>query len=65
MRNTTTWREHAQSLPEHVRVRYGGYFETAERWELMLDALIELWTHARRGIEKVFQTLSGAHRGAH
>lgn len=35
------WRNAAQRLPEPARTRYSGYFEMAEQWELVLDALIE------------------------
>jgi hypothetical protein len=41
MRNSNAqfWREAAQSLPEHVRARYAGYFEAAQTWELAFDRM--------------------------
>ncbi len=35
---------------------YVGYFERAERWELALDAIVELASHAAARIAKVFHT---------
>ena len=50
MRNTLQtafWRNAAQKLPVQSRARYIGYFELAERWELALDALVELVGRAK------------------
>jgi hypothetical protein len=41
------WRAAAKSLPAAVQARYAGYFERAERWELMLDTAIEWLSRAK------------------
>jgi hypothetical protein len=38
---TSFWRNAANSLPAAVRARYMTHLESAERWELALDAAIE------------------------
>jgi hypothetical protein len=63
MRNqavTSFWRKAARSLPAHVRTRYAGYFEQAERWELALDELIELGSRARSRVGRTFHALRSA-----
>lgn len=57
MRNPTVtsfWRKAERSLPAHVRARYAGYFQQAERWELALDGLIELGSRAKSRLERAF-----------
>ena len=57
MRNravTSFWQKAARSLPPHVRARYAGYFEQAERWELALDELIELGSRAKLRLDRTF-----------
>lgn len=48
------WQKAARSLPPHVRARYAGYFEQAERWELALDELIELGSRAKSRLDRRF-----------
>ncbi len=43
---TAFWRKAAKSLRPVDRERYLGYLQNAERWELVLDALIEAWSRA-------------------
>jgi hypothetical protein len=43
MLKTNFWKSAAASLPAAVRGRYMAHFERAERWELALDAAIELF----------------------
>ncbi len=43
MLKTRFWRNAANSLPAPVRSRYLAHFEDAERFELMLDAVVETW----------------------
>jgi len=43
MLKTAFWRNAARSLPAAVGNRYMPHFERAERWELALDAAIELF----------------------
>jgi len=50
MRKTLTtpfWQAAYQSLPEEVRHRYLAHLESAERWELGLDATIEAASRAK------------------
>ncbi len=45
MRNsleTVFWKNALYSLPAHLRPRYEHHIAAAERWELRLDALVEL-----------------------
>lgn len=52
MRNqpvTEFWKNALASLPASVRARYAHHFAAAERWELRLDALVELWTRFKSG----------------
>jgi hypothetical protein len=57
---TTFWREAYGSLPAHVRERYLGEFVAAERWELTIGSLIEVWTRAKNATRDIFQTLNFA-----
>lgn len=53
MRNelvTPFWRKAYASLPEHVRERYLADFVFAERWELVLAALIEGWSRVKNAL---------------
>jgi hypothetical protein len=52
MRNSF-WQEAANSLPAPVRARYAGYFETAERWDETLDALLEAGERAKKTIGRL------------
>lgn len=47
MLRTAFWTRAANSLPSAVRERYLGHFEQAERWELALDAAVELFQRAK------------------
>ena len=50
MRKTLTtpfWQAAYQSLPQEVRHRYLAHLESAERWELGLDATIEAASRAK------------------
>ena len=63
MRNqlvTPFWRGAYRSLPAHVRERYLDDFVAAERWELTIDALIEVWTRAKNTTRGLFQQLNFA-----
>ena len=41
---TRFWRKAYASLPPRVRERHAAHLRAAERWELALDAAIELWS---------------------
>jgi hypothetical protein len=43
MLKTRFWRNAADSLPAAVRARYIAHFEAAERFDLMLDAVVDAW----------------------
>ena len=52
------WQKAARSLPPHVRARYAGYFAQAERWELALDEVIELFSSAKSRFDRTFHAHS-------
>jgi hypothetical protein len=50
MRNdlvTTFWKNALHSLPADLRPRYEQHIAAAERWELRLDAIVELWSRVK------------------
>jgi hypothetical protein len=50
MRNelvTPFWKNALHSLPASVRPRYASYLAAAERWELRLDAAVQLWSRLK------------------
>ena len=49
---TPFWQNALQSLPAPLRGRYAPLFESAERWELRLDALIEAGSRVARGFSQ-------------
>ena len=57
---TPFWRNAYDSLPASVRQRYITEFVAAERWELTLRALIEVWTRAKAATRVLFQQLNFA-----
>jgi len=47
MRNelvTPFWKNALNSLPANLRPRYASYMAAAERWELRIDAVVELFS---------------------
>ena len=57
MRNdleTIFWKNALHSLPSHLRPRYAQHIAAAERWELRLDAIVEL-------VSRVKSRVSGRH----
>src|SRR5881397_2536758 len=59
MRNTLTtpfWQAAYRSLPEEVRHRYLAHLQSAERWELRLDATIEAASRAKAALARLLQT---------
>ena len=64
MRNefvTSFWQRAYESLPAGVRVQYLTQMKAAERWELSLQALIELASRVRNAFSKAFQSPKAAH----
>jgi hypothetical protein len=50
MRNdlvTPFWKNALASLPADLRPRYEHHIAAAERWELRLDAIVELWSRLK------------------
>jgi hypothetical protein len=50
MLKTKFWKNAAASLPAAIRERYVGEFERAERWELTVEAVIELLSRAKHAL---------------
>ena len=50
----TFWRNAAASLPPHVRRRYAHLFEAAERYEPVIDFLVDSAHRARRALGRIF-----------
>lgn len=48
------WRNAAASLPPHVRRRYAHLFEAAERYEPVIDFLVDSARHASRALGGIF-----------
>ena len=64
MRNrlvTPFWKNALESLPDSLRARYVHDIEAAERWELRLDSIVEIWSRTRAAIGRMFQTPRSAH----
>jgi hypothetical protein len=64
MRNefvTSFWQRAYESLPAGVRGQYLTQMKAAERWELSLQAIIELASRVRNALSKTFQAPKGAH----
>jgi len=53
---TSFWRAAYQSLPGTVRRRYLADVERAERWELALDAAIDILSRAKGILIRPFNT---------
>ena len=65
MRDTLTtpfWQDAYRSLPEEVRHRYLAHLESAERWELRLDATIEAASRAKAALARLLQAPAGRAR---
>jgi hypothetical protein len=58
---TSFWQRAYESLPAGVRSQYLTQMKAAERWELSLQAIIELASRVRSMIAKQFQSPTGAH----
>ena len=61
MLKTVFWQNAARSLHPSARQRYIKHFELAERWELALDAALELWSRAKAALARLFQTPRARH----
>ena len=64
MRNefvTKFWQRAYESLPAGTREHYVTQMQAAERWELALGEMIELWSRAKNAILRLLQAPSRAH----
>jgi hypothetical protein len=64
MRNefvTKFWQRAYESLPAATREQYVTQMQAAERWELALAGVIELFSRAKNAILRLFQAPSRAH----
>jgi hypothetical protein len=61
---TPFWQAAYQSLPKELRHRYLTHFESAERWELGLDAFIEAVSRAKAALARLLHA-PGKPRSAH
>ena len=52
---TKFWHKAYVSLPTAIRARHAFHMKSAERWELRLEAAIELWSRAAAALAKAFQ----------
>ena len=58
---TSFWQRAYDSLPQQARGQYLTQMKAAERWELTLAQLLQLWSRAKNAVLKLFQTPSRAH----
>ena len=64
MRNefvTKFWQRAYESLPQGTREHYVTQMQAAERWELALGDVIELFSRAKNAILRLSQAPSRAH----
>lgn len=59
--STKFWQRAYESLPSGVRGQYLTQMKAAERWELSVQAFIELVSRAKVAVSKLFHTPSRAH----
>lgn len=62
MRKGSFWEQAANSLPVPVRRRYAGYFESAERFDELVDTLVALTSRAKKAVGGLFHTVPRAPR---
>jgi hypothetical protein len=53
---TNFWQQAYEKLPASARAQYLTHMKAAERWELAVDDVIELWSRARGAVAKLFHT---------
>lgn len=61
MRNepvTPFWKNALDSMPASLRARYAHDIAAAERWELRIEALVELLARAKGALGRTFQPRS-------
>ena len=60
---TLFWKDALASLPPNVQRRYAASFDTAERFEALLDLGIEAWRSVKHALAKICQAAARAMRG--
>ncbi len=53
---TKFWQQAYDNLPASTRVQYLTHMKAAERWELAVDDVIEVWSRAKGAVVKLFHT---------
>ena len=53
---TSFWQRAYEKMPEHVRGQYLTPMQSAERWELFVDDLIEFWSRGKNAAVKLFHS---------
>ena len=53
---TPFWQQAYDRLPAHVRAQYFTQIKAAERWELALGDVIEVWSRAKNAVVRFVQT---------
>jgi hypothetical protein len=64
MRNafvTKFWQRAYEQLPAGTREQYVTQMQAAERWELALGDVIQVWSRAKNAILRLIQAPSRAH----
>jgi hypothetical protein len=59
--HTPFWRAAYEALPESARHRHLADIERAERWELVLDSLVEVLAWVKGAVSRLFSTDTKAH----
>jgi hypothetical protein len=58
---TPFWQRAYESLPSEVRAQYLTQIKAAERWELAVADVLQLWSRVKNAVARLFQTPSRAH----
>jgi hypothetical protein len=53
---TNFWQQAYEKLPAGSRAQYLTQMKAAERWELAIDDVIEVWSRAKAAVAKLFHT---------
>ncbi len=53
---TNFWQQAYDKLPAASRAQYLTHMKAAERWELAVDDVIEVWSRAKGALAKLFHT---------
>ena len=59
--STAFWQRAYDSLPAQVRGQYLTQMKAAERWELAVGDVLQVWSRVKNAVLKLFQAPSRAH----